>query len=184
VFVAVLSPVNCPRCRKPVLDELRVGAIAIDVCPECRGAWFDTGELAAILRVGDLPEELRGRARPASRPEHGPSHLPEEPARCSKPTPEPDAPCPRCGCVLDRYWYAAEPGRTFLVDGCRHGHGVWLDAGELELARGLLRRFAAEADSFSKSGKLDETLDQLERRGLADRLRLEVTNMVRAWLGR
>lgn len=184
-----MEVMHCPRCREPVLSEVQAGTIAVDVCPVCRGTWFDTGELASTLLVGELPAELRGRARPAIPPGPGPE---EASAGSAHPLPGgsspcsciPDVSCPRCGRVLDRYWYAAEPGRTFLVDGCRQGHGVWLDAGELELARNLLPRFAAEAEAFSMSGKLDETLDRLERQGLADRLRLEITNIIRAWLGR
>ena len=160
----------CPRCQKPVLNEVRVGTISVDVCPECRGAWFDTDELAVTLRAGDLPPELRGRAGIAN-----PDQRPWQGAPCV---------CPRCGQVLDRYWYAAEPGRTFLVDGCVHGHGIWLDAGELEMAQELLRRFADESSAFARSGQLSRTLDRLEQKGLADRLRIEVTNMIRAWLGR
>ncbi|HDQ99937.1 MAG TPA: hypothetical protein ENN51_06610 [candidate division WOR-3 bacterium] len=175
-----MEAMHCPRCREPVLNEVQVGTIAVDVCPECRGTWFDTGELAATLRAGELPAELRGPTEPG--PEEPRSAVLRQPR--AHPAPESDLPCPRCGRVLDRYWYAAEPGRTFLVDGCRQGHGVWLDAGELELARNLLPRFAAEAEAFSRSGKLDETLGRLERQGLADRLRLEVTNIIRAWLGR
>ncbi|MFO7676423.1 MAG: zf-TFIIB domain-containing protein [bacterium] len=161
---------NCPRCGKVALHELRVGAVVVDVCPECRGAWFDPGELEPVMRAGDAPAELRGRAHAL-----GAGQQEWEGKPCF---------CPRCGEELARYWYAAEPGRTFLVDACPQGHGIWLDGGELEQAQDVLRRFAAEASACARTGRVDEALSQLERAGLADRLRREVTDAIRAWLGR
>ncbi|MFO7639615.1 MAG: zf-TFIIB domain-containing protein [bacterium] len=161
---------NCPACENSRLVELRVGPVAVDVCPACRGAWFDPGELEPVARAGELPAELQGAP--------GAATATEQPWEG-----EPYA-CPRCGQGLSRYWYAAEPGRTFLVDGCPQGHGIWLDSGELVRAQEVLRRFAAEGLAFAQSGRLDDTLERLERGGLADRLRREITALVRAWLGR
>jgi len=143
---------------------LALAGVTIDSCPQCGGTWFDPGELEpAALGLPD-----RQAADPVTaRPWEG----------------EPYA-CPRCGEELFRYWYAAEPGRTFLVDGCRAGHGVWLDAGELDRAHDVLRRFAELRRGFVQSGRLDDVLDRLEQEGLGARLRQAVTDMVRAWLGR
>ena len=40
----------CPRCRK-AMDRPYVGGIALDVCRECRGIWFDDGELRKITEI-------------------------------------------------------------------------------------------------------------------------------------
>ena len=40
----------CPRCRK-AMDRPHVGGIAVDVCRECRGIWFDHGELRKITEI-------------------------------------------------------------------------------------------------------------------------------------
>lgn len=40
----------CPRCRQ-AMDRPYVGGIAIDVCRECRGIWFDHGELQKITEI-------------------------------------------------------------------------------------------------------------------------------------
>ena len=40
----------CPRCRKG-MDRPHVGGIALDVCRDCRGIWFDHGELRKITEI-------------------------------------------------------------------------------------------------------------------------------------
>lgn len=41
---------RCPRCRKGMERPL-VGGIAVDVCRDCRGIWFDQGELSKITEI-------------------------------------------------------------------------------------------------------------------------------------
>ncbi len=41
---------GCPRCRK-AMDQPHVGGIVLDVCRECRGVWFDHGELRKITEI-------------------------------------------------------------------------------------------------------------------------------------
>ncbi len=41
---------RCPRCRNG-MDRPHVGGIAVDVCRECRGIWFDHGELRKITEI-------------------------------------------------------------------------------------------------------------------------------------
>lgn len=35
----------CPSCRNVRLKSLKKDGLELDVCPECRGVWFDAGEL-------------------------------------------------------------------------------------------------------------------------------------------
>ncbi len=41
---------RCPRCRQGMEQPL-VGGITLDVCRECRGIWFDNGELAKVTEI-------------------------------------------------------------------------------------------------------------------------------------
>ncbi len=41
---------RCPRCRKGMERPL-VGGISVDVCRDCRGIWFDHGELQKITSI-------------------------------------------------------------------------------------------------------------------------------------
>ncbi len=40
----------CPRCLKG-MERPHVGGIAVDVCRECRGIWFDHGELRKVTDI-------------------------------------------------------------------------------------------------------------------------------------
>src|SRR5688572_1158820 len=56
-------PARCPGCSL-WMRRAKVRSIAIDVCPGCRGIWFDTGELETCLgrTFGRrMPHPHRGR---------------------------------------------------------------------------------------------------------------------------
>jgi Zn-finger nucleic acid-binding protein len=38
---------DCPKCHEPMAHN-PIGETAIDVCPTCRGIWFDSGEIDAL----------------------------------------------------------------------------------------------------------------------------------------
>lgn len=41
---------RCPRCRK-AMERPLVGGISVDVCRDCRGIWFDHGELQKVTKI-------------------------------------------------------------------------------------------------------------------------------------
>lgn len=41
---------RCPRCRQGMEQPL-VGGITLDVCRDCRGIWFDNGELRKVTQI-------------------------------------------------------------------------------------------------------------------------------------
>lgn len=98
-------PRHCPQCREPQLVEktLSDNTTLIDVCPQCRGGWFDVRELAAVLSV----------AVDSLRP-------PSDAPRTSRI-------CPACGVPLSQFQY---PETSIEVDVCQDCAGIWLDRGE------------------------------------------------------
>jgi len=105
---------NCPRCRTE-LDPRKTDGVEIDECRDCRGVWFDAGELRRVKDQSDpdlgwMDVELwkhEDRFRIAAKP----------------------AECPKCS----RAMVAVDYGDTGVeVDFCSSCRGVWLDAGELE----------------------------------------------------
>ncbi len=44
------SDLACPRCGR-AMARRPVGDVTLDVCPVCRGVWFDAGELETAERV-------------------------------------------------------------------------------------------------------------------------------------
>jgi Zn-finger nucleic acid-binding protein len=86
---------RCPRCTVEFEPFAFDAATTLDLCPSCKGAWFDAGELAQVLNTArdlrDLPDELPAAA--------------------------PDAPlCPKCpGVCLVVVPYAVEAGAPSLL---------------------------------------------------------------------
>ena len=97
---------NCPACRSAMV-VLEYNQVELDFCPSCRGCWLDRGELSLLLHgVPDEAGELSlETARKGSRR------------------------CPRCGAKMTCGFMK---GLAVEVDACPAGHGIWLDAGELE----------------------------------------------------
>jgi Zn-finger nucleic acid-binding protein len=87
--------------------------IVIDRCGECRGLWFDGGEIRAFLKSDNFKERFLAAPKPATPP-------------TSETTEEFQRDCPRC-----RRGLAHLPIATVTVDVCMECLGVWLDAGEL-----------------------------------------------------
>ena len=111
-------PRHCPKCREPHLKEktLSDGSTRIDVCPSCRGGWFDRRELAAVLSVA-----VEGLSAPS------------DATKTSRI-------CPNCGVPLSLILY---PETKIEVDVCEDCAGVWLDRGEF---RGINKARAEHQD--------------------------------------
>jgi Zn-finger nucleic acid-binding protein len=41
---------KCPKCGSDLKEETH-GQVKIDVCPECKGMWFDSGEMELMYHV-------------------------------------------------------------------------------------------------------------------------------------
>lgn len=116
-------PRHCPKCREPELVEkmLSDDTTHIDVCPSCRGGWFDVKELAAVLSVA-----VDSLAPPTDAVK----------TSCI---------CPNCGVPLSQILY---PETSIEVDVCEECSGVWLDRGEF---RGINKARAQYQDKLKFS---------------------------------
>ena len=152
----MLTHPKCPRCRETELTPVQAGPTTLDRCSLCRGLWFDASgaELQVVLERGweRVPEVLK-QAGPVT----GSSR--DTPADQLKPEP---LLCPRCASDMTSYWYGGEAAKTFLVDACPLGHGVWLDSGELGKAFQALKGFSRTRAEMERTGKVDEALARAE----------------------
>ena len=115
---------RCPSCGDALRrsDVGEYGSVALDVCPNCRGTWFDAGELDQL--DGSVWANVEHQAFREVAPDH------------------PRAACPRCEIPLE----AVAPAEVEVtVDRCPACHGFWLDAGELDRMRDLAARTDAKA---------------------------------------
>ena len=116
----------CPACDGVEMFVLEFERVEVDYCPECRGVWLDSGELALIgRRAGVLHGDLLG----ALEAQKGAGASGKAAARR----------CPVCRKRLREVrTRGAEP---IVVDRCPRRHGLWFDRGELE---GVVRAAGAE----------------------------------------
>jgi Zn-finger nucleic acid-binding protein len=97
----------CCECHGP-FKVIQIEGVELDFCPECRGFWFDPGELKSMTATdSDVP---------ASKLKHRTSRYK----------------CPICLAQMTEHVYL-EP-HNLLVDCCPDGHGIYLEEGELERA--------------------------------------------------
>lgn len=98
----------CPRDGTPIKSRI-VGGPTLDFnlheCPQCKGTWFDRGELRKLMHDSEVEALLRDYAQPAENP----------------------IPCPRDGEPMERRRI-----QDVEVDACETCGGFWLDRGELE----------------------------------------------------
>ncbi|QDU32503.1 hypothetical protein KS4_05350 [Poriferisphaera corsica] len=107
---------KCPKCMIHDLKELEVKKrnIKIDQCPSCQGIWFDANELDQVLGATGLGEVGASEKVLSS---------------CK---------CPAC--QTNSMCELMFPETMVKVDICGRCHGVWLDGGEFDEIRAVLKR--------------------------------------------
>lgn len=116
---------ECPACTSVLVVVEREG-IELDWCLECRGLWFDEGEL-------ELLGEKVGRTLDSQDLGQGSGDTISKGHRK----------CPRCPEKMERIILALGQTSPVEIDRCRD-HGFWLDRGELGL---VLQRLKPDEDS-------------------------------------
>ena len=102
----------CPVCHEPLV-AFELDGVEIDRCVDCHGVWLDAGELELIAgRAGTQGGKLSRALSEARGQRHGKRR------------------CPRCRRKL-RVIHV-EGSSVVELDRCPSGHGLWLDAGEME----------------------------------------------------
>ncbi|MFC1899885.1 zf-TFIIB domain-containing protein [Chloroflexota bacterium] len=104
----------CPVCKSDMI-VVEYNNIELDFCTECRGVWFDAGELELLLKIYNVvnTESLKKTITEA-----------KETAST-----EQKRKCPICNSKMDKTILGKEPGA--LIDSCRNEHGLWFDGGEI-----------------------------------------------------
>ena len=108
---------DCPRGHGALVPS-RLDDFDVESCPECSGKWLDHEELGRLEgnAVSDS-DALRGTieySRNAS-----------------------DRACPVCSRRMFEFNYRGNP---LQLDACAEGHGYWLDGGEDDRVRELIRQ--------------------------------------------
>ena len=114
----------CPACEHDMI-VVEYHSIELDYCGNCRGVWFDSGELELLLKSQGL-KESKGFF----------DGIPNSQEASSS---EEKRNCPICGRKMKK---TAIGGQSeILIDACRNNHGLWFDGGEVTQ---LIQRLAGE----------------------------------------
>jgi len=111
----------CPACKSDMI-VVEHNRIELDYCNNCRGVWFDSGELELLFESAGLESPAPLLAGLAGSPE----------ARSA----EKRRRCPICLRRMKKVLIGREP--DILIDVCPQGDGLWFDGGELALLLGRL----------------------------------------------
>ena len=106
---------NCPRDASELHAETEHG-ITVDRCAACRGAWYDYDELAELESTVADEDQRTGMIEYSKH--------------------QSVLPCPACNEPMHAFNYRAY---NLELDACAEGHGFWLDAGESERVREVMR---------------------------------------------
>lgn len=105
---------RCGKCGGS-FTALFMDGMIVDACTECEGLWLDHGEVGRVLGEGE------------SGPADG-----EPPTGERARLDEVVGSCPVCRCGLRAF---AVPGHAAALEVCPSCHGVWFDAGEIDLLK-------------------------------------------------
>lgn len=105
----------CPACKNPMI-VVEYQKIELDYCDNCRGVWFDCGELELLLKVA--------ASQGACLPDKGIIRS------SGVKTPEKKRRCPICGRKMSKNLIGEKP--EILIDACPKGEGLWFDGGEVD----------------------------------------------------
>jgi uncharacterized protein len=114
----------CPTCKSDMI-VVEHSNIELDYCTNCRGVWFDSGELELLMESMELesPNQIFGDIL----------NSPEAAATEKK------RKCPICGRKMKKIIIGEQP--EILIDVCQQGDGLWFDGGEVgQLIKQLLRK--------------------------------------------
>ena len=104
----------CPACKKDMI-AVEYNNVELDWCTGCQGVWFDSTELELLLKSMNLDSQNLLL-----------NNILNSPAAKSS---EKKRRCPTCGQKMKKTTVGEPP--EILVDVCLHGHGLWLDGGEV-----------------------------------------------------
>lgn len=154
--MAELAPrLPCPVCLGVVMERVEVGpagALQVDHCRRCGGAWLEHGEVQRLRASGAA--ELWKRVEKRSHPFRMRCH------DCHAPLERADEECPACGwsnvldCPACDRPMRVESHAGLRLDVCRDCRGVWFDHHELGAVWGASFDQALQRRSLGRGGSV------------------------------
>ena len=129
----------CPVCDQAMVI-VEYQEIELDYCTNCKGVWFDSGELELLLASAGHDDSQEYLNRVTGKPEAV--------------TTEKKRKCPICTKKMGKTYI--DDGGEVLVDICPYEHGIWFDGQEVNQ---LLKHLAQKSPDKEESSR--EVMDFL-----------------------
>lgn len=120
--------IHCPKCETALKRVELEPSLMIDKCPDCKGAWLDKGELAAITGVPDSVFRWKEALDSGTPTEHSCPACPQETSET----------------VLKEVRFSAQ-GMKLKIDLCSLCTGLFLDDGELPAFHEMIKKLRVAA---------------------------------------
>ena len=142
----------CPVCKSAMI-VVEYHSIELDYCSNCKGVWFDSGELELLLKSQGLEKSKTFFDGIFNSQETVSSEKKRK--------------CPICGRRMKKTALGEQP--EILIDVCRDQHGLWFDGGEVTRLIGhLAGKHPPERDSRTQViGFLEEVFKAPQQTGSA-----------------
>lgn len=144
---------DCPVCSTR-LRQVKAGNLDVDVCTNCSGIWFDSGELQVFLRELVKREDIT--------PERTRLFTPREVATIDRSEPDGRV-CPKCGLEMKTFNYSYDS--NVFVDKCPECEGIWTDRGEVKRLAAYLKTDPRVAAIGAHVAQRKQFLDDLREMG-------------------
>ena len=134
---------RCHSCQQGLVAKTS-GEHLLLGCPNCEGTWIPAESLIAALREDQEDEELLGAVDSDGASDIGNTFAPSRVSRN----------CPACEEPMENHKF---DDSGVWIDSCPHGHGIWLDRGELK----LLSQRKKKRSPTIESDEIDDTVSDL-----------------------
>lgn len=111
---------KCPSCSGR-LREIKSKTALVDICRDCMGIWFDSGEFVDFARKLTESEKISPTETRLFEPRK--VHTLEKVKEQTKT-------CPRCNQAMKRFNYSYDS--NVFLDKCPNCKGIWTDGGEIQ----------------------------------------------------
>ena len=125
----------CPTCKYPMVI-VEHEDIELDYCTNCKGVWFDSGELELLLEAAEMENYLDFLG-----------HMIDSSEASTK---EKKRKCPICNSKMKKTHIGVN--NELLIDVCKNADGLWFDGGEVAH---LLKLLSSESEKTGQGRVLD-----------------------------
>ncbi|MHC4483208.1 MAG: rhomboid family intramembrane serine protease [Planctomycetota bacterium] len=110
---------KCPFCSNR-LRQVKSESAIVDICPNCKGVWFDSGEFADLAKTLEQSNQISAQKIKLYK---------RRDVRALHTVEEKDKFCPKCGKKLRKFNYSYDS--NVFLDKCPACGGIWADRGEV-----------------------------------------------------